>query len=154
MKKLTKLIFVGLLALAVAPAAVLSLTSMKEPVQVSAEGETRVYNIKDLKSALEGSQYSKIILDDELIIRDDVDPRPEVIFDAPEGYGQVPYITITSPKDPRLRSHNGNGSRPSRSVLSLRSRWPGSGSLRRSTGGSSAARRPGNPGCRVFSVPG
>ena len=99
MKKLTKLIFAGLLALTIAPAAVLSLTSMKEPVQVSAEGETRVYNIKDLKSALEGSQYSKIILDDELIIRDDVDPRPEVIFDAPEGYGQVPYITITSPKE-------------------------------------------------------
>lgn len=99
MKKLTKLIFAGLLALAITPAAVLSLTSMKEPVQVSAEGETRVYNIRALKSALEGNEYSKIILDDELIIKDDVDPRPEVIYDAPEGYGQLPYIIITSPKE-------------------------------------------------------
>ena len=99
MKKLTKFLFAGLLALATVPATVLSLTSIKEPVQVKAEGETRVYNIRDLKSALEGNEYSKIILDDELIIRDDVDPRPEVIYDAPNGYGQVPYITITSQKE-------------------------------------------------------
>ena len=42
MKKLTKLLFAGFLALAIAPAAFLSLTSAKEATQVKAEGQ---YNV-------------------------------------------------------------------------------------------------------------
>lgn len=99
MRKLTKWILAGFLALAIAPAAATQVISAREPIQMRQNEETRVYTVRDLKAALEDDRYSKVILDDEMIIRDDVDPRPEVIYDAPDGYGQVPYITITSPKE-------------------------------------------------------
>ena len=96
MNKLTKFIFAGLLAIGIAPAVFSSFSQLKEPVHVKADGLTAtVYNVWSLKEYIEDPNYSKITLSDEVMKLPDVDPRPEIIIEAPNSYSVGSYITIT-----------------------------------------------------------
>ena len=100
MRRITKMLLAGVLAFSIIPAVALSLGKAREPVQVKADGtEKRVYTVRALKEALEDDACTKVILDDDLMIQPDVDPKPEVITDAAEGYGIAPYITVTGTKE-------------------------------------------------------
>ena len=70
MKKLTKLLFAGVLALAIVPAAVLSLSTHKEtPVEAKADSETSmdVYGFSNLKQAFELEHITEIHIRQDLV---------------------------------------------------------------------------------------